>query len=342
MNKNKPIVLIDPYPRTMDILFSKKNFDYLDKNFTLIKVPKKNKKFFYNKYLPLAKYIIGQPDLPTELISKQKILKGIFNVESNFMDNMDYDYCFKKNIHILATSPVFAQPVAEMALGLTLSIARSIHIAHNDFIKGNEKYGGEISQNNFLLKNKKFGLIGFGDLGRALTPLLSVFSNNIMAYDPWVPDLEIEKNNVQPCSLKKLLSSSDIIYVLATITASNQGMINEKIFKNIKDKTTFVLMSRAAIINFDDFYKFLKQRKVFAAIDVFPQEPFPKSHKLRKLNNVIFSPHRAGALDSAFKEMGDLVIEDLKLINKGLPPRLCKKAIKETVGHLRSKPVDIN
>ena len=144
MNKNKPIVLIDPYPRTMDILFSKKNFDYLDKNFTLIKVPKKNKKFFYNKYLPLAKYIIGQPDLPTELISKQKILKGIFNVESNFMDNMDYDYCFKKNIHILATSPVFAQPVAEMALGLTLSIARSIHIAHNDFIKGNEKYGGEI------------------------------------------------------------------------------------------------------------------------------------------------------------------------------------------------------
>ena len=342
MNTNKPIVLIDPYPRTMDILFSKKNFDYLDKNFTLIKVPKKNKIFFYNKYLPLAKYIIGQPDLPTELISKQKILKGIFNVESNFMDNMDYDYCFKKNIHVLATSPVFAQPVAEMALGLTLSIARSIHIAHNDFIKGNEKYGGEISQNNFLLKNKKFGLIGFGDLGRALTPLLSVFSNNIMAYDPWVPDLEIEKNNVQPCSLKKLLSSSDIIYVLATITASNQGMINEKIFKNIKDKTTFVLMSRAAIINFDDFYKFLKQRKVFAAIDVFPQEPFPKSHKLRKLNNVIFSPHRAGALDSAFKEMGDLVIEDLKLINKGLPPRLCKKAIKETVGHLRSKPVDIN
>ena len=342
MNKNKPIVLIDPYPRTMDILFSKQNFDYLDKNFTLIKVPKNNKKIFYNKYLSLAKYIIGQPDLPTELISKQKILKGIFNVESNFMDNMDYDYCFKKNIHILATSPVFAQPVAEMALGLTLSIARSIHIAHNDFIKGNEKYGGEISQNNFLLKNKKFGLIGFGDLGRALTPLLSVFSNNIMAYDPWVPDLEIEKNNVQPCSLKKLLSSSDIIYVLATITASNQGMINEKIFKNIKDKTTFVLMSRAAIINFDDFYKFLKQRKVFAAIDVFPQEPFPKSHKLRKLNNVIFSPHRAGALDSAFKEMGDLVIEDLKLINKGLPPRLCKKAIKETVGHLRSKPVDIN
>ena len=52
--------------------------------------------------------------------------------------------------------------------------------------------------------------------------------------------------------------------------------------------------------------------------------------------------HRAGALDSAFKEMGELVIQDLKLILKGLPPKLCKKAERETVKYLRSKPVDIN
>ena len=342
MNKNKPIIILDPYPRTIDILFSKENLKFLKKNFTLLKAPKNNKKNFYIKNLPHAQYIFGQPNLPTKLLKTQNKLKAIFNVESNFMDNMDYEYCFKNNIYVLATSPVFAQPVAEMALGLTLSIARSIHIAHNDFIKGKEKYGGEISQNNFLIKNKKIGLLGFGDLAKSLVPLLQPFTHNIAAYDPWVPDMEIKKNNVNPVSLKKLLSSSEIIYVLATITSSNQGMINHNALKNIKDNTTFVLMSRAAIIDFDDFYKFLKNRKVFAAIDVFPIEPVPKSHKIRRLTNVIFSPHRAGALDSAFKEMGDIVLEDLKLINRGLPPRLCKKAIKETVRHLRSKPVDIN
>ncbi|MDC0060601.1 hypothetical protein OAJ19_02670 [Pelagibacteraceae bacterium] len=342
MNKNKPVILLDPYPRTMDILFSKVNLQFLKNNFTLLKAPKSNKNNFYIKNLPHAEYIFGQPNLPTELLKTQTKLKAIFNVESNFMDNMDYDYCFKNNIHVLATSPVFAQPVAEMALGLTLSIARSIHIAHNDFVKGKEKYGGEISQNNFLIKNKKIGLIGFGDLAKSLVPLLHPFTNDIMAYDPWVPDMEIKKNNVNPVSLNKLLSSSEIIYVLATITSSNQGMINYNVLKNIKDNTTFILMSRAAIIDFDDFYKFLKNRKVFAAIDVFPIEPVSKSHKIRRLTNVIFSPHRAGALDSAFKEMGDIVLEDLKLINRGLPPRLCKKAIKETVRHLRSKPVDIN
>ena len=338
----KSTIILDPFPRTTKLIFKDEVLKKIKSSFTVISAPKKNKYKFYDTNIHKVKFIIGQPDLPTILLKKAKNLKAIFNVESNFMDNMDYEYCFKKNIYVLATSPVFAQPVAEMALGLTLSVARSIHIAHNDFIKGKEEYGGEISHHNFLLKNKKFGLIGFGDLGKALVPLLSSFSNKIMAYDPWVPDLEIKKNNVQPSSLKKLLSSSDIIYVLASITSSNQGMINEAIFRNIKDNTTFVLMSRAAIINFDDFYNFLKKRKVFAAIDVFPQEPFPKNDKFRKLNNVIFSPHRAGALDSAFKEMGDIVYEDMMLINRNLPPKLCKRAERETVKLMRSKPINTN
>ncbi len=338
----KPIILIDPFPRSMDLIFSESQLLYLSKNFSLIKAPNKNKLAFYQKNLSSASFIIGQPNLPSNLISRSKKLKAIFNVESNFMDNMDYNFCFKNNIHVLATSPVFAQPVAEMALGLTISIARSIHIAHNDFILKKEKYGGEISKNNFLIKNKRFGLIGFGDLARALIPLIKPFSNDIIAYDPWIPKKEFEKNNVQQVNLTNLLRSSDIIYVLASITTSNQYMIDKSKFKLIKDGTTFVLMSRAAIINFEDFYKFLKSRNVFAGIDVFPIEPFPKNHKMRKLKNVIFSPHRAGALDFAFKEMGELVIQDLKLIIKGLPPRLCKRAQKETVGHLRSKPVDIN
>ena len=219
MTKNKPIIITDPYPRTMDILFSKENLKYLKKNFTLIKAPKVNKKTFYKENISNVSYIFGQPDLPTELIKKQSKLKAIFNVESNFMDNMDYDYCFKNNIHVLATSPVFAQPVAEMALGLTLSIARSIHIAHNDFINRKEKYGGEISKNNFLIKNKKIGLLGFGDLAKSLVPLLRAFTNDIIAYDPWVPDIEIKKNNIKPSNLKNLLSTSEVIYVLAENTS---------------------------------------------------------------------------------------------------------------------------
>ena len=119
---------------------------------------------------------MGQPDLDKNLLSKASKLKCIINVESNFMDNIDYEYCFKKKIDVIATSPVFAKPVAEIALGMTLSLLRNIHNAHFDFVRGKEKYGLESNLNASLLTNKKIGLLGFGDLAKALYPLLLPFT----------------------------------------------------------------------------------------------------------------------------------------------------------------------
>ena len=101
-------------------------------------------------------------------------------------------------------------------------------------------------------------------------------------------------------------------------------------------------MSRAAVMNFKDFYSRAKKGDIFAALDVFPTEPVNKNDPIRKLKNILFSAHRAGALNGAFTEMGDIVYEDMMLIMKNLPPRLCKRAERETVGLLRSKPISIN
>ena len=112
---SKPIVITDPYPRTLDLIFTKKKLKELKSKYKTITAPKINKKKFYENNIHKAKFIIGQPDLDNKLLSKAKKLKAIINVESNFMDNMDYDYCFKKGIHVIATSPVFSKPVAEIA-----------------------------------------------------------------------------------------------------------------------------------------------------------------------------------------------------------------------------------
>ena len=69
MKKNKPIILVDPFPRTMDILFSKENLKYLNNNFKLLNAPKKNKINFYKKKLPNAKYIFGQPSCPGQSLT---------------------------------------------------------------------------------------------------------------------------------------------------------------------------------------------------------------------------------------------------------------------------------
>ena len=112
-------IIVDPFPRQMNLIFSKDKLVYLKKNFKLINAPIKNKKKFYQNNISKADFIIGQPDLPSSILKKAAKLKAIFNVESNFMDNMDYEYCFRNGIYVLSTAPVFAQTVAEIAVGFT-------------------------------------------------------------------------------------------------------------------------------------------------------------------------------------------------------------------------------
>ena len=160
----KPVIISDPYPRSLSLIFTKQKLQMLRKSFMIITAPDKNKRKFYEKNISKATFIMGQPDLDKELLIKATKLRAIFNVESNFMDNMDYDFCFQKGIHVLATSPVFSKPVAELALGLTLSLIRNIHGSHQKFLESKEVYGLEGNDNSFLLTNKKIGIIGLGDL----------------------------------------------------------------------------------------------------------------------------------------------------------------------------------
>jgi len=338
----KLIVISDPYPRTLDLIFTKKKLIELKSRYKIITAPKINKTKFYEKNIYKASFIMGQPNLDKNILSKAKKLKAIINVESNFMDNMDYDYCFKNGIHVIATSPVFSKPVAEIALGMTLSLLRNIHNAHSDFIKGQEKYGLESNLQASLLSEKKVGLLGFGDLAKSLYPLLLPFTNDINVYDPWIPQKKIKQLGFNSISLNEMFKKCEIIYVLAAVTTKNKNLIDKKLLDKMRSNSLFILMSRAAVVNFKDLIKRVKKGDIFVATDVFPEEPVSKKNPIRKVKNILFSAHRAGALESAFFNMGNIVLKDMNLISKNLKPKFCKIAQPKTVTLLASKPVAIN
>ena len=338
----KLIVISDPFPRTLDLIFTKKKLRELKTKYKVLTVPKNNSYKFYEKNIHNASFIMGQPNLDKKLLLKAKKLKAIINVESNFMDNIDYDYCFKKRIHVIATSPVFSKPVAEIALGMTLSLLRNIHNAHLDFVKGREKYGLESNLKASLLSEKKIGLLGFGDLARSLYPLLLPFTKDINVYDPWISKKKIKQFGFNSMSLNQMFKKCEIIYVLAAVTTKNKNLIDKKLLNKMKPNSLFVLMSRAAVVNFKDLIKRVKKGDLLFATDVFPKEPVTKNDPIRKVKNVLFSAHRAGALESAFFNMGNIVLKDMNLISRNLQPKFCKIAQPKTVNLLASKPVAIN
>ena len=125
--------------------------------------------------------VIGQVDLPESRLRKTSRLRAIFNVEGNFLSNVDYEYCFRSGIRVLNISPVFAEPVAEAALGMAIDLARGITRSDRGFRQGSEKYGLAANADAFSLFRQEVGFVGMGDLGRAIVPLLSPFGCVILA-----------------------------------------------------------------------------------------------------------------------------------------------------------------
>ena len=145
-----------------------------------------------------------------------------------------------------------------------------------------------------------------------------------------------------PAGLETVLTQSDFIFVMAAVTSENRGFLGAEEFAAMRPGAAFILLSRADVVDFDALLDAVERGHIVAASDVWPQEPLPADHRARTLPGLIHSAHRAGALDVAFKQMGDMVLEDMALMDKGLPPMRCKRAERETAGRMRSKPVDKN
>ena len=126
------------------------------------------------------------------------------------------------------------------------------------------------------------------------------------------------------------------------MTSENKGFLGTEAFARMRKGAAFILLSRADVVDFDALMAAVESGHIVAASDVFPQEPLPADHPVRRLHGFLRSAHRAGALDIAFKKMGDMVLEDMDLIDRGLPPMRCKRAERETVSRMRSKPVSVN
>ena len=340
---SKPRIIIDPQPRTMDLIFSEGAQNKLSElaDLTIFDSGPMPAEML-DAALPDAEIIIGQTDLSRERLARCEKLRAIFNVEGNFLPNIDYDYCFSRNIRVLVASPAFAVAVAEMALALALDLARGISKNDRAFRNRSEIYGLESNRDCFLFTGSRVGIIGYGDLARAFRPLLRPFRCAIKVYDPWLPERDILNNDCSPASLDELLSSSDAIFVFASVTAENQGFLGARELALIRPGGLFVLMSRAGVVDFEALVSAAESGRLKVATDVFPEEPFPNDHRIRELPNVILSAHRSGGIQEAFTEIGNLVVSDVELILRGLPPTSCRVAQPETVKLLRSKPVAVS
>jgi phosphoglycerate dehydrogenase-like enzyme len=334
----KPLVLLTTSAFATDLVLAPQHRIDLEADFEVAVAAGDDPRF--DELLPRAFAVIGQPDLPAERIRRAEQLQVICNVEGNFFPNVDYVACFARGIRVLSCGPVYAQPVAEYALGLALDLARGITKADRDFRAGRERYTHEGTSGSVLLRRADIGIIGMGNLGRALLPLLRPFAPRLRVYDPWLPARALAELDVEPVPLDELLSSSTFVFVLAAVTTENTRMLDADRLALIPPGGRLVLVSRAAAVDFDALYDRVAAGELTAAVDVWPEEPLPADDPARGLDGLVLSAHRAGGIPSAFAQIGEMVVDDLRQVAAGLPPVRMQVAAPELVARYRNKPVE--
>ncbi len=332
-------ILYDPAPRTTNEIFCPADRQAFFDNHAVTMVDGENRAEAYELELPVIDVLVTQQPMDRSRLDCAPNLRAIFNVETNFLPNIDYDTCFERGIHVLTPASVFAVPVAEIGLGMALSLARGIHAAHADFLEGRERYGLEGNADAELLTSSEVGFVGFGDLGRALHRLLKPFRTRTRVFDPWLPEGYLRRLDVEPASLETVLGKSRIVFVVASVTTENHHLLNSRTLAMMQDGSMLVLLSRAALADFDALSREAGSGRLRIATDVFPEEPVGEADPIRGVPGILFSAHRAGALTCALEQIGALVLEDLEQISRGLPPIACRRAERETVSRLRSMPI---
>ncbi len=335
----KAQILVDPYPRVEGMIFTASSRVRLEAVAALAcywgpgRMPDEE----VEQHLPLADIIIGQTHLNADRIKRAERLKAVINVKGNWEPHIDYQTLQAKGVYVLSIAPCMAPAVAEWCLGAAIDLGRGITRADALFRQGQERYGIAGNQDARSLFGAKIGLVGYGNLGKALAPLLRPFDTTIQVFDPWLPDGYLEAEGLTPAALDETLSTSDVLFLLAGVTMDNEGFLDaEKLFR-IKRDAAVILASRAEIVNFDALIEQAQAGAFRLAVDVFPKEPVPPTATIRKAEHPVFSGHRAGGICASYERIATWMADDVEQILQGLPPMRLQRAEPALAASMRSR-----
>ena len=223
------------------------------------------------------------------------------------LDNIDVKHAESRNIRVINADVAAMNAVAELVVGLLLSLARNIPIAD-----AGTKNGRWLKKElkGIELKGRYLGIIGVGRIGRRIGRIARGFGMNLIGYDMVPIDQQFAREvGLVTTDLNTLLSSADFVTLHVPLTDDTRYMINEQRL-NLMKKTAYVInTSRGAVIDEHALFKALKEGKIAgAALDVFEVEP-PTNDALIQLTNVVCTPH-IGAQTSEAQELAANVIAE--------------------------------
>ncbi|MCM8822358.1 MAG: phosphoglycerate dehydrogenase [Candidatus Omnitrophica bacterium] len=212
------------------------------------------------------------------------------------LDNIDVESATHRGIIVMNAPEGNTLSAAEHTFALILSMARHIPAACSSLKSGRwdrKKFMGA------ELFGKTLGIIGLGRIGRRVAHYAKAFGMNVLAYDPYVSQEDVERMEVSLVTLEGVCKQADIITLHLPLTRETQNILSEQCFSMMKDGVMIVNVARGGLFEESVLEKYIRNKKIrAAALDVFCNEP-PDCASLMGLDNVIVTPHLGASTKEA-------------------------------------------
>ncbi len=217
------------------------------------------------------------------------------------VDNIDTDAATRQGIVVMNTPGANAVAVAELTLGLMISMARSIPRANASM---HQAQWDKKSLQGSELRGKTLGIVGLGRIGLEVARRARAFGMTLIGYDPFISPVIARENEVTLVPIDEIFKCSDYLTLHVGLTTQTEGLINATSLAIMKKGVRIINCARGELIVESALADAIKSGHVAgAALDVFHQEPLKES-VFYNLDNVMLSPHIAGATDEAQEAIG--------------------------------------
>nr|WP_285890641.1 2-hydroxyacid dehydrogenase [Halalkalibacter oceani] len=254
------------------------------------------------------------------------------------VNNIDIEEASKRGIPVANTVGLNATSVAEHTVMLMLSTLKHLVQAHTAITNESRWLKTELRDRSYELSYKKVGLIGFGNIGKKVSQLLTGFRCDISYFDIFrLTEKEEEELGISFKPVDDLLKSCDVISLHVPLTEKTRHLIDAEKLAMMKADAILINTCRGGIIDEHALYQALKNGQLIGAgLDVFENEPIDQTNPLTRLPNVIVTPHIGGGTNEAMEAVASEAYYNINVF-------LCEGALsdvknvvnREKVGSLR-------
>lgn len=268
----------------------------------------------------------------TEAVFAATDLKYLASIRGGPAANIDLKAAARRGIPVTGTVGREAKPVADHSFGLMLSVLR--HITYTDRLLRTGQLAGDPDDesgetgwgmgpqdawNKFKgieLSGKTIGLVGLGAVGREMVKRARGFEMRVLAYDPYI----LDAGDVQMCSLDELLAEADVVSIHARVTEESAGMIGARELGLMRPGAVLINTARAAVVSRPALIEALASRRIRGAgLDVHHNEPLSADEPFLTMDNVVLTPHIAGATVEVMARHSQLVVDNIRRFCAGEP-----------------------